>query len=124
MSKLNETYSAFLLSLRPLLDDTPAQAALDAYLAARAERTSPPSEPDTKGRKRNAAHDHDWRPTKNNAAVRALAPKKAHTTLDKPECKLFACSKCGILSNRTYPYWFRLADYTWQMAKPPCVAPK
>lgn len=111
---MSVAYQLFLESLVPLVADDPAAStALRDYLAIRAEKC----EPLTSSAERR---EHEWIELATKPSF-AGAPKRARVTLEKAE-KLFACSICGAISNRKYPYWFRTADDEWQMAKPPCAA--
>lgn len=119
--------AAFLESLRPLVADTPAAETLDAYieelarldavvrLNPRKDYRAAPAE------HRDPAAQHEWAPVSITLASDQL-PKRARKTLLQSE--LFRCAVCSALSNCAYPYWYRRADGIWQMAKPPCSAPK
>jgi hypothetical protein len=121
----SEQRDAFLESLRPLVEDTPAAATLNAYIEELGRldavardpsfyRAAPPELRDPHAK-------HTWEPVA-ITLVAADMPKRARKTLTK--AALSQCAVCGIVSNCAYPYWFRLADGIWQMAKPPCVPTK
>ncbi len=110
----NHLFLDFLKSLRPLIDEHPEPTAkLDALISDLSARTARVAARDA---------DHDWVERKPSAKLFAEASKKAKTTLSKPTCKFYGCKKCGAISNRAYPHWFRDPKTAqWSMKKPACV---